>query len=310
MSDVEAIKNNKIFSAVNFNLEDIKLFNDRVLNSIQKRILEKDDTFFEAPSSIDLYSDDNSFEELLEMLNTCEEIDFLQFDKLFNKNFCGNSLNKVETEIEEHKNQVFNSKINFDKNFIEVFIKELEKIGVDFILGNRFNTVEEDLSIHYSVKASLKSMIEVYNQSGDLRFNSKQELTNYFSSIYEDEKFINGFLSLLSNEITIEDIVLLYQVFSACIAKVHDFYNFSPEQQFNRDFVFASKLKLMILMHKTNKEVKKKLGGFSIFEYGFDSLLDYVIKQRQLSSIGRRKKIYSNRGRVLTHIMKLIRNFS
>ncbi len=206
------------------------------------------------------YQLDSVIEEMISIFNddNIGDVGSNKLNSLFNETFSSQELINVSEQTVRCRQSIIDSKFTFNSNFIEGLMKEIQGFEHYFIRGSHLNTIEDELSIHHSVKRYIDSLIFEYRENDNSSIITRKDLEQYFVKQYGSFNFAGNFMHLISKDIGIEDLLLLQQIYIICLKKIYEFYNLSPEKQL-----------------LTN----------SIAEYGVDSLLNYVIKRKQLCSI-------------------------
>jgi hypothetical protein len=204
-------------------------------------------------------------------------------------------------EVEKSKTSILNTKLDFDEKFIGLLGSEVSNLKHLFVRGNFDCNIYDDLLKHRSVLSKLNQVIYKYEAEAELDITSRKQFSNFLKTIYSDYNFISKITDLVSKNLSIEDIQILKEIYILSIKEIYKFYNLSEEQEV---CYFYGKQSVTHVCDLCNKLVNKLIPEFPQCEEIKDNLLQFIFRQKQLSSENGFVSIHNKKRR----LKELVRN--
>lgn len=185
-------------------------------------------------------------------------------------------------EVAKSKTSLLNSQLDFDEKFINLISAEVSNLKYLFVRGDFDSNIFDDLLKHRSVLLKLNQVIDRYESHAELVITSRRQFSIFLKTIYRDDNFISKITDLVSRNLSIEDLKILREIYIFSIKEIYKFHKLSEEQEL---CYFYGKQAITAVCDFSNKLINKSTPYFSKYKEIKDNLLEFIFRQKQLSSI-------------------------
>lgn len=190
-------------------------------------------------------------------------------------------LEKSSIEVEDAKLYLDSTFIEFNHKFISLLDDEVKSLKAFFVRGDLNSNIYEDLLKHRTILQMINKSIEKLESDEVAAISSRKDLEGFLKRIYSDDKFISKIANLVSTKLLIDDFKILKEVYVLSIKEIYKFYNISQEHEICYFYGSRELIELDDLY-----ETETVYSAFVNSQLVEDDLLNFIFKQRQLSSKG------------------------